>query len=104
MNIKDRLVRQNIEDKIEIGDIVRRVYNGKFGEVLRAYINGIITRELTDNQTNPKDRMPMTPDRILGRCEAYTNVLLDMERMINESDELQQIKRKKSGEEEEDDL
>ena len=90
MNIKERLVRQSVQDKIEIGEIVRRAYNGKFGEVLRAYINGAVTKESLFNQTNIVHLQPLTSDRILGRIEAYTNVLIDLERMIQEAEELQQ--------------
>lgn len=99
MNIKERLVRQSVEDKIEIGTIVRRAYDGKFGEVLRAYINGVRDKELLFNQTNPTTRPPLNADRILGRCEAYTNVIVDMERMIQEADDLRRPIAKEEDEE-----
>ena len=89
MNIKEALVRQSVEDKISIGDIVKKAYNGKFGEILRAYINGMITKEATYNQINPTDRSPLSADRVLGRIEAYNNILVDFERMIEEAELLQ---------------
>lgn len=100
MKIKDALVRQTETDRVEIGEIVRRVYNGKFGEILRAYINGSVTKELTYNQVNPNDRSPLSADRILGRCEAYNNVLLDLERMIQDADDLQRPQEDQASDEE----
>jgi len=86
MSIKDALVRQNNEDKILIGGIVKRVYNSQFGDILRAYIEGVKTKELLYHQDNGH----ISPDRILGRCEAYTNVIQDLERMIMDSEQIQE--------------
>lgn len=87
MNIKERLVRQSPDDKIEIGRIVRQAYNGKFGEIIRAVINGRTTQEVIAHQFNPNDRAPLHAERILGRIEGYNNVLLDLERMISEGEQ-----------------
>lgn len=88
--IKEALVRQEPDDVIEIGDIVRKALNGKFGEVFRAYINGMITKELTYHQNNTSEVSPINADRILGRAEAYQNCLYGLEVMISDADELKQ--------------
>lgn len=82
MAIKESLVRQNMQDKIDIGNVVKKALNGAFGEVLRALINGLVTRELTYNQEDSK----IPADRKLGRCEAYNNVLLELERSVQEAE------------------
>ena len=89
MSIKDALVRQEDGDRIEIGEVVKRTLNGKFGDVLRAFINGMVTRELKDSQSNPTDRMPLSAERVLGRCEAYQNCLYGLEEMIEDAEDLQ---------------
>ena len=89
MSIKDALVRQSETDRVEIGEVVKRTLNGKFGEILRAYINGMITESLQYHQTNPTDRMPLSADRILGRCEAYQNCIYGLETMVRDAEDLQ---------------
>ena len=89
MSIKEALVRQETTDRIEIGEVVKRTLNGKFGDILRAYINGMVTKALRDSQDNPTDRMPLPSDRVLGRCEAYQNCLYGLEQMIVDAEELQ---------------
>lgn len=89
MSIKDALVRREDEDRIEIGEVVKRTLNGKFGDIFRAYINGMVTRELKDSQSNPTDRLPLPSDRVLGRCEAYQNCLYGLEQMISDAEDLQ---------------
>lgn len=89
MSIKDALVRQNESDKIEIGEVVKRTLNGKFGDILRAYVNGKITSESLYHQVNPMDREPLSAERILGRIEAYNNVIYNLEEMVQEAEELQ---------------
>jgi len=74
---------------IERGEIVKRAYEDKFGEVLRSLVNGRITKGLSDHQLNPSDRMPITPDRILGRLEGYQTIIDDLELMIQEAEDLQ---------------
>lgn len=90
MKIKDALVRRNFQDKILIGDVVRKALSGRFGHIFRAYIDGMITKEIQYNKTNPNDRMPLSSDRILGRVEAYQDCLYGLEQMIQEADELKE--------------
>jgi len=87
---KDYIDGQDPGHIIDRGEIVQRSYRGKFGEILRAYINGMVTKELTYNQTNAPGTQPLSSDRILGRCEAYNNVLIDLERMIADGEEMKQ--------------
>jgi len=89
MSIKDALVRQDDNDRIQIGEIVKRTMNGKFGEIFRAFINGLQTKEIEYNKTNPSDRMPLSADRLLGRIEGYHECLYGLERMIQDAEELQ---------------
>jgi len=78
-----------VGDKLERGRIVRVAYEGKFGEVFRAFINGLITTSLKYHQVNPNDRAPISAERLLGRCEGYQNVVDGLELIIYEAEELQ---------------
>ena len=90
MNIKQRLDRHDIEDIIIIGDIVRKAYNGQFGDILRAVINGRQSSLLKDNLNNLIDTVPLSSDRILGRLEAMSILIDDLELMIHESEQLKE--------------
>ena len=89
MKVKDRLVRQNEEDIIEIGRIVKTAYYGKFGEVLKAIVEGLVTEILTYHQSNPNDRMPMSAERLLGRLEGYQTIINKLEESIFQAEEAQ---------------
>lgn len=88
MNIQERLSRKNNEDVIYIGEYVEKILNSEFGEILRAYINGAITRELKYDHKSADERFMLKADRTLGRCEAYTNVLYELERMVDDAQQL----------------
>lgn len=88
MTIENALVNQTDSDRIEIGELVDRTMNGKFGDVYRAFINGLITECLTYNQDNPTDRMPISADRLLGRAEGYQNSIYGLEQMIQDGNDL----------------
>ena len=100
MSIKEALVNRSDSDKIEIGELVERTLNGKFGDVFRAFINGMITECLMYHQNNPTDRMPINADRLLGRCEAYQNCIYGLEAMVEDAKDL---KKPAPQEEEEED-
>lgn len=87
MKVKDALVVQDEQSKILIGGVVKRTLNGQFGEIFRAYINGVITEEIEDSRIHPD---LVDANRKLGRIEGYQKVLLDLETMIEQSDKLQE--------------
>lgn len=76
---------------LQRADILDRFYNSKAGEIVRAMVNGLITYNLTI------DRQNVSADRILGRCEAYQDIINKIELAIEEGNEL----RKSVGEDEE---
>lgn len=88
MSIKEALVRQDVQDKVQIGNVVRRTLNGQFGDILRAYINGVITGECLDTNSIPDNII--NADRRLGRIEAFNKVLVDLEFMVHEMEQLTQ--------------
>ena len=98
MSIKEALVRQSVDDRVMIGDIVKKALNGKFGEVLRALVNGLTTECLEYNQVNPTDRMPLSAERLLGRMEAYHNIIYKLEAAISDSESLQLPEEQDDGE------
>ena len=100
MSIKDALVRQDVGDRIEIGEVVKRTLNGKFGDILRAFINGMITSCLKDHENNPTDRMPLSADRLLGRAEAYQNCIYGLEQMVVDAEDMQRPQEEEDLEEE----
>lgn len=85
MRIKEALVRRDNDSKIMIGSAVERSMNGQFGEVFRAYINGVITAEIEASKFSPGQ---ISSDRRLGRIEGYQTVLLDLEQMIEDKKDL----------------
>jgi len=87
MSIREDLVTQDDQARIRIGQVVKRSMNGAFGEIFRALKNGLITEELTYNQTDNT----MSADRHLGRCEAYTNMEVKLEQMIAEMEDLTKV-------------
>jgi hypothetical protein len=84
MNIKEALTKGDMPDKIYIGEIAERLYSGETGDLLRALINGLITEEATKHRPNPN----LPADRVLGRIEAYQQIIDDIESMIKERDNL----------------
>lgn len=82
MTIAERLVRRSNEDKIYVGELVGRVYGTEFGEVIRALINGLITKELSMKDVR------FAEGRLLGRCEGYQEVINNIEQMIAEAEAL----------------
>jgi len=84
MKIEHRLVRRNLDDIIEIGNILERFYNGAAGTILRAFINGRKSEECKLHQLDPK----VSAERVLGRLEAYQNIVDDIEIAIQEKTKL----------------
>lgn len=79
----------NHADIIERGRIVQVAYEGQFGKVLRALVNGLISQGLVYHRDNAPDRVPMTAERILGRCEGYQEIIDKLEMMIEAKDQLE---------------
>ncbi len=90
MNISERLIRREEQDILEIGNIIKATYYGQFGEVLKAIVDGLITYDLTLNQRNERDVVPLSSDRLLGRLEGYQTVINKLELAIQEADSLRE--------------
>jgi hypothetical protein len=85
MNIKDKMVRREMQDVIEIGEILNRFYNGQAGEIFRAIVNEIIL----DNVSQDSDVIT-NADRRLGRCEGAQKVRSYIELAIQEMEKLKE--------------
>ncbi len=85
MKIEQRLVRRSMEDIIHIGEALEKFYNGQSGAVLRAFINGRITEEA---KIHYDKTIQLSSDRILGRIEAYQMIIDDIEKAIQDKNQL----------------
>lgn len=94
MKIEQRLVRRSMEDIIHIGEQLDRFYSGQAGVVLRAFINGHITEECRIHYDKSQQ---LSADRILGRIEAFQIIIDDIERAIQEKNQLVQPEEKDDG-------
>ena len=88
MKIDQRLVRRRQEDIIEIGNIIEKFYNGQGGAILRAIINGRKSEEAKIHQTELATLHPTPAERVLGRIEAYQNIIDDIEQAIEDKNRL----------------
>lgn len=84
MKIEERIIRKREEDIIEIGRILERFYNGQAGTVIRSLINGLMSTERINHQYS----INIPADRVLGRLEAYQNVIDKIELSIQEMRQL----------------
>ncbi len=82
MKIEQRLIRRHQEDVIEIGNILEKFYNGQAGAILRAIVNGRKSEEAKIHQTELATYHPTHAERVLGRIEAYQNIIDDIEQAI----------------------
>ena len=79
MKIEERLVRRELEDIIEIGQVLERFYNAQAGTIVRAIIQGLLTAEARTHWDNTE----VSGDRILGRIEGINMVRQSIELAIN---------------------
>lgn len=98
MSVKLALERREAQDQILIGGIIKRVHESQYGEIFRALVEGLKAKELMYNQNNVPNLIPLTADRILGRLEAYQNIVDELDLAIKVAEDLQ----KPEPEEEED--
>lgn len=84
MTIVERLIRREPEDVIEIGNIMDAFYSSEAGTVLRAIINGQISKESNAHYYDSK----IPAERILGRIEAFQKVIDSIELAIKDKDDL----------------
>ena len=84
MNIEDRLIRRDPEDIIEIGNIMEACYGSPAGAVLRAIINGKVSREAKILMFSST----VSSDRALGRIEAWQDLIDSVEQAIMDKDAL----------------
>lgn len=81
MSIKEALVRQNMSDKIMIGNVVDKAMRSKFGDVFYAIIEGLKKRRVQESSVRPQE---MSSDRVLGRIEGYDEVVDALELSVLE--------------------
>lgn len=80
MKIEERMLRRNPEDLIEIGRCLGDFYNSPAGSILRAMINGRVNLEARDHLEDDR----IKPSRVLGRIEAYNQIINDIELSISQ--------------------
>jgi hypothetical protein len=85
MNIKEALVRQSKQDKVEIGTIIERAMKGKFGDIFYAVVEGLKKQELQESRIYPAK---LSSDRVLGRMEGLDMLIDSIEIAIHEKDEI----------------
>lgn len=83
MQISDRIVRREIEDRVEIGIRLEDFYNSDAGTVIRAMINARISEQFS----NPEDAKT-SADRKLGRAEGLQMLINDIELAIQDMKQL----------------
>ncbi len=79
MNIKERMMRRSQEDIITIGLALESFYDSDAGEIIRAMINALTTKQFTgidDNQSRAEKK--------LGRAEGLSLLLTDIEMAIDD--------------------
>lgn len=80
MNIEERMVRREPEDVIEIGRALEVFYDSAAGSILRALVNGRVALESKEHRNDDR----IKPSRVLGRIEAYHQILDDIEMAISQ--------------------
>ena len=83
MSIEESLIRREVQDVIEIGQVLEKFYNGSAGKVFRAMVNGRIKEQLSaldDNDT--------AASRRLGRAEGIQLIQDDIEIAIEQMKQL----------------
>lgn len=80
MKIEERLLRRELEDIVEIGQLLEKFYNSASGTIVRAIIQGLLTSEAQGHWDDHK----ISGDRILGRIEGINMVREKIEIGIQE--------------------
>lgn len=84
--IEDRLAgcgRKEHEHIIYVGELVERALKGEIGAVIKALTAGRSSNEIRSNMDGK-----LSPDRVLGRIEAYENLWNDLEQFVFDKDAL----------------
>lgn len=81
MKIEDRMLRREPEDIVELGQIVEEFLKSPMYVILKALCNGSMSLEA---QLSRDAKVPA--DRVLGRIEAYTRLLVDLEQFVSDKD------------------
>ncbi len=79
VNIKERMIRKEPEDIIQIGMALESFYNSDAGEIVRCIANAITTKQFTgidDNQSRAEKK--------LGRAEGISLLITDIELAIDD--------------------
>lgn len=84
MNIEQALERQDMPDKIYIGEVAEKFYNSEAGELLRALLTGLRSNQSTMHRA----QQSISADRVLGRIEAYQEIQDAFEGMIADKNKL----------------
>lgn len=81
--VEEMMVRRSSEDVIEIGESLRKFYNGQAGTIVRAIMNGLIKDQITAPQDNVT-----SADRRLGRAEGIQLLQDQIEYAIAQMEQL----------------
>lgn len=84
MNIEDRMLRANEEDRVILGNIVESLAKTDGWKVIRAVTEGRRVMEIANAKNGT-----LNSDRILGRIEAYETIMSDLEQFVKDRDDLQ---------------
>ena len=89
MKISERMERNDPQDQIEIGNIVKTALSGAFGDVMRGVIEG-----LKSDYLSTSERMMAIPaDRTLGRLEGLSKLQDQLDYCVLISRQLQEEKK-----------
>lgn len=91
MTIEQKMARGEIQDIVDIGLIVEQALRSQLGPILKALTNGRVMTELERNRDGV-----LAPDRILGRLEAYAQLMKDLEQFVIDKDNALAAARKSS--------
>lgn len=81
----DRLAacgRGDSNELIHIGEVVEMQITGEFGAILRALLKGMAAGDLAESRV----RGGMSPDRYLGRLDAYEKISQNLEQYVIDKD------------------
>lgn len=81
--VSEMMLRRELQDIIEIGEIMNKFYMGYAGEIFRAMVNGRIKEQISQ-----MDDIKTNADRRLGRAEGIQLIQDDIELAIGQMEDL----------------
>lgn len=85
LDIEERIVgagRGELKEIVYVGDIVETTLKTEFGVILRALLKGRAALELAES----RNKAEFSPDRFLGRLDAYEKIMQDLEQYVIDKD------------------